>query len=125
MKQACGACPTHEQRVAYLSLCSGNALVKLCLTFVFFWLPVGQYRTATKTFVSAFKSFLCPLLSFSLSNSLVTVRSQPSGTWSVIGVSAEAAYSTAPNDALGRIPRENSISSSHVSVVIMMIFPLW
>lgn len=62
--------------------------------------------------------------SFSLSNLLVTVRSQPSGTWSVIGVSAVTAYSTAPNDALGRFPRENSISSSHLSVVIIRIFPL-
>lgn len=63
-------------------------------------------------------------LYLSLSNLLVTVRRQPSGTWSVIGVSAVTAYSTAPNDALGRLPRENSISSSHLSVVIIRIFPL-
>lgn len=66
------------------------------------------------------------LMSRSLSNLLVTVRSQPSGTWSVIGVSAVTAYGTAPNDALGRFPRENSVSSSHLSVVIISFFPpLW
>lgn len=69
--------------------------------------------------------FFHSLRGLSLSNLLVTVRSQSTGTWSVIGVSAVAAYSTAPNDALGRLPRETSISSSHLSVVIIRIFPLW
>lgn len=54
-----------------------------------------------------------------------SLRSQPSGTWSVIGVSAAVAYSTAPNDALGRLPGENSISSSHSSLVISRNFPLY
>lgn len=67
------------------------------------------------------------LASFFLSPSLpspdwlVTVRSQSAGTWSVIGVSAAAAYSAAPNDALGR---ENSASYQHLSAVISVIFPL-
>lgn len=115
MKQAFGACPTHEQRAAYLSL------------FVYFGFLCASIALQPKLFVSAFKCFFCPLLSLSifslsLSNLLVTVRSQSSGTWSVIGVSAVTAYSTAPNDALGRLPRENSISSSHLSVVIIRFF---
>lgn len=124
MKQAFGACPTREQRAAYLSLHSGTALVKLCLTFVFFhFLPVSHCnQNPSSCHLNAV--FLSLSVSLSLSNLLVTVRSQPSGTWSVIGVSAVTAYSTAPNDALGRLPRENSISSSHLSVVIIRIFPL-
>lgn len=127
MKQAFGVCPTHEQRAAYLSLCSGNALVKLCLTFVFFGFLSASITLQPKLLsclLNAFSApFSLPLFSLSLSNLLVTVRSQPSGTWSVIGVSAVTAYSTVPNDALGRLPRENSISSSHLSVVIIRIFP--
>lgn len=110
-----------------LSLCSGNALVKLCRTFVYFGFLCASIALQPKLLVSDFKCFFCPLLSLStvslsLSNLLVTVRSQSSGTWSVIGVSAVTAYSTAPNDALGRLPRENSISSSHLSVVIIRFF---
>lgn len=130
MKQAFGACPAHEQRAAYPSLCSGNALVKLCLTFVFFGFLLAGIVLQPKLSSCLLNAFSTPLsllsfsfLSLSLSNLLVTVRSQSSGTWSVIGVSAVTAYSIAPNDALGRFPRENSISSSHLSVVIIGIFP--
>lgn len=93
-----------------------------------FWASCRPVSHWNQNFCRAFKCFLCPFLSpplsHPLSNLLVTVRSQPSGTWSVIGVSAVTAYSRAPNDALGRLPRENSISSSHLSVVIIRIFPL-
>lgn len=59
-KQEFGACLTHEQRAAYLSLCSDDALAKLCLTwFVIFGPPIGLYCTATKTFLLAFESFFC------------------------------------------------------------------
>lgn len=119
MKQAFGACPTHEQRAAYLCLCSGNALVKLCMTsFSASCRPVSHSnQELSSCLLNGF-----PAPSLSLSYLLVTVRSQPSGTWSVIGVSAVTAYSTAPNDALGKLTRENSISSSHLSVVIIRIF---
>lgn len=124
MKQAFGVCPIYEQRAAYLSLCSGNALVKLCLTsFLASCRPVSHCNQKPSSCL--LNAFSAPFsLSLSFFNLLVTVRSQPSGTWSVIGVSAVTAYIIAPNDALGRLPRENSISSSHLSVVIIRIFPL-
>lgn len=60
-----------------------------------------------------FLSFFLPLSFFFLS------FRQSAGTHSVIGVSAAVAYSTAPNDTPGR---ENSISSSHLSEVIIIFF---
>lgn len=123
MNQGFGAWPTHEQRAAYLSPCSGNALVKLCLMFVFFGFLYASIALQPKLSFCRLNAFSAPPPP-SLSNLLITVRSQPSGTLSVIGVSAVTAYSTALNDTLGRLPRENSISSSHLSVVIIRIFPL-
>lgn len=126
MKQASGACPTREQRAAYLSpSAQAMHLLNSAWRLSFFGFSLAAIALHPKTFFWPFKRHFSPSPAFlALSNLLVTVRSQPSGTWSVIGVSAVTAYSTAPNDALGRLPGENSISSSHLSVVIIRIFPL-